>query len=417
MGGGGVHVLCSIIDAVILFGTRHLQIAARVPTWASKMNAGTLTVPLRYWLVSRAIKRAQKRVSFDLGPIEVNQTELQQLDLEGPSGTQIKWFNQQSQGRRAQWISLLERKLNPLYKERERLKEEIMDSSPSPWHQRRLNVVESQILKIATLKRKGFLGSRYKRFFFLKARRGKTHLKGQAPIEGALQKDFLWIASVQQNILHRGLISNDQNEIKKDFIAAQRLSTESIDPILLGLAEESAFDEGLMKALLADVESIFDVTQSKKIRYLRILLIEGALTQIGYKFLNWKVESVPTGEGGWLSRTARAARFRWSAGQFVKHVYEYTDFLRIAAASNSESFQIKHKYEAMESLIRIFDHLKKQDEIFNQYSNITEMLRPLKESNGKLSTFKPWLEKKTSYSWIPFKKSYPQCDEMWGTME
>lgn len=420
VGGGGVHVLCSIIDAVILFGTRHLQIATRIPTWSLRLGAGHVGLPIRYWVTSKAIHRAQKRVSFFTGPIEIDKDMLELIDSEGPKSR--RWWGKVP-GKREQWIRKVESKLNPLYQELGQIDEELKRDPSDSRLKRAKKRLEHKISSLTTLKRKEFLGTRYKRFFFLKGRRGARQMMGKAPIESALGKNWLWIVNVQQNVLNRALIpQQDEQQVADHVLATDRLSHRSSDEVLMGLAEEVVSKAPpeereerlkLVQGLLSDVEFIFDKSKPRKHRFLQTLVIESTLSQLAYKFVNWQSETAEVGEGGWWTRLARTSRFRWSAGQFVKYVYEYTDFLRLAATTTSDKFRARYKYEAMETLLRIFRHLEELNRIFDQYSLITEMINPVKESNAKLMTFKPWREKKTRFSWIPGRSLYPQCKDLW----
>lgn len=412
VGGGGVHVLCSIIDAVILFGTRHLQIATRLPWWGMKFGAGSLGLSAKYWVVSKAVHRAQKRVSFDTGPVELDQEAIEQLDLEGPVNKK----------RRSQWLSLLERNLNPLYLEKEKLLKNLEQQPHDESLKRSLSRIEKRISKASSLKAKNFLGKRYKRFLFLKGRRGKQNLNGRTPVDKVLSKPLLWVLNVQQNVLHRGMVPSHDKEFSNAFEKHVSLKSESSDPVLLGLAHEYSERRGgvagakdLAQSLLSDVDFVFDRSQPAKYRYLKTLVIESSLSQVAYKFMKWKADSLPPGEGGWWKTTFRTARFNWQTSQFVKHVFQYTDFLRLASTTRSERFHAKYKYEAMEALLRVLKHLEDLSAVLDQARDVSETFVPMRQLNDDLKTFQPWKEKRSSYSWLLVKRVYPRCEELWGT--
>lgn len=420
VGGGGVHILCSIIDAVILFGTRHLQIATRVPTWSFRLGAGNVGLPIKYWVTSKAIHRAQKRVSFFTGPIEFDDDMLDLVDEEGPKTR--RWWGP-IKGKRERWLRKIETKLNPLYQELQQIDEDLKKDPSNSKLARSKRRLEHKISSLTSLKRKEFLGTRYKRFFYLKGRRGPRQMMGSSPIESALGKNWLWIVNVQQNVLNRALISpQDEARVANHVLANHRLAHQSSDEVLRGLAEEAVAGfpveereekRQVVQGLLSDVDFIFDQSKPRTHRYLQTLVIESTLSQLAYKFVNWQAETAEVGEGGWWSRLARSSRFRWSTGQFVKYVYEYTDFLRLASTTSSDKFRARYKYEAMETLLRIFKHLEELNRIFNEYSFISEMVDPVRRSNEQLMTFKPWREKRTKFSWIPGRSPYPRCEDLW----
>jgi|GEM_PF-3848181 hypothetical protein len=423
VGGGGVHVLCNIIDAVILFGTRHLQVAARLPVWGVRLGAGNFGMGLRYWLVSRAVRRAQKRVTFVTGPMELDQETLALVDGEGPSAK--RWWNSIDQGKRSLWLNWLKKKTDASYRDLEQVNAQLEKDPGDRELKKQKSRLEKKIYNYAQLKRKNFLGTRYKRFFYLKARRGKTQLKGKAPIESGLNKDVFWILSVQENVLNRALIPQGDQKIAAAFQVKELKSPLSEDEVLVGLAEEAVRNAPeqeradrlqLVKGLLTDVEFVFDPSQPRAERYLQTEVIENTLAQFVYQLIQWKMDTLPEAEGGWLSRLWQTSKLRWSSGQFARYVYEYTDFLRLAAATNSEVFRERYKYEAMETLLRIFKHLENLKGILDQNLPPNQLFTPLSEANQSLKTFKPWQEKKTSYSWIPLRRVYPRCEALWESV-
>ena len=76
-----------------------MQVAARIPTWGYRLGAGSIGLPVKYWLVSRAVRRAQKRVSFEFGPFELNEEEARELDLE----VEFRRLNEPSQCKSQQY--------------------------------------------------------------------------------------------------------------------------------------------------------------------------------------------------------------------------------------------------------------------------------------------------------------------------
>jgi hypothetical protein len=390
-----------------------------LPVWGKRLGAGSLGLSFKYWLISQAIHRAQKRVSFVTGPVELDEEGAALVNDEGPKG---KWWGLIQSNRRLRWMQYLDKKLSPLYAELAEVRKALDERPGDAGLTGRHRALEAKILKYSRLKKKDFLGSRFKRFLFLKARRGKHYLKGDSPLEPALNKDLLWIVNVQENILHRGLIPAEDAEVSRSYLVTQSLRQESSDEVLQGLAEEAAQglapDEAaakteLVKGLLADVEFIFDKDRPARQRYLQTLVIESSLVNFFYKLVQWQVDALPVGDGGWWSALFRSSRMHWQTGLFVKYVYEYTDFLRLAATTSSESFRVRYKYEAMEGLLRIFKHLDEMGRIFRDTPSMAEMLDPLKASNEQLRSFQPWREKKSVFSWIPGRRPAPLCAQMW----
>lgn len=381
-GGAGVHIFCNAIDAVIIFGTRNIQTLIRIPTWSHQMGLSSTITSLKYFAASRAIRRAQKKVRFETEPFEVSDEELQQVDAEGSN----RWWGFIERGKRDKFIKLIQAK--------------------------------GSKVKIS---QKEFMGTRYKRFLFLKARkRGKPKfLNGSTPIDQALGKNILWIASVQENILNRALIPKDPNSQSK--LVQDWKTNNQNDPgisdssVIAGLADEMNRPD--MKEILSEIAEIYDPSRPSSERYLKVLMVENALGGFLYQMLKWKLNEVELSHSGYWSGMWESARLRWAFGKYVKYVFEYGDFLRVSASTKNEEFLTQKKYEALETFTRLLKHLQATAELLDQNATANDMTGRMKEMNSQLWTFRPWKEKRTHYSWIPILPLKPPTCESLSHLE
>lgn len=370
VGGAGVHVFCSVIDLAIIFGTRYLQNMYRTPLLAAKhYNSGLLT-SLKVGMISSAIRRSQKKVRFEIGPIEINEDDLKKVDQEGPN----RYWGWIKSGKRQHWVNKLVRR------------------------------------KKLTLKKKSFLGQRYKRTLFILSRRRNhsQYMNGKQWHDKVLAKPYLWILSVQENILDRSTLNNtsaaDVARIKENIDSYSPsqdvLSRHLVNKYYGGQNATASF-------LLKDIELIFDPKISKRQRYLMVLQLEaafvGIIHSIEKNILNEALEhgSLPY---------KQQLKVRWHLGKIANYFYEYTDFLRVSAVQKNSKKLQHYKYQSIEVLFKAFKVM--QD--FNSLALSGEHLTPEASAQllEELTSFTPWQPKKQSYSFIPFRTTFPQCKKL-----
>jgi hypothetical protein len=83
----------------------------------------------------------------------------------------------------------------------------------------------------------------------------------------------------------------------------------------------------------------------------------------------------------------------------------------LAAQQKDPEILLRHKYEAMESLLRILRYLGKTSPIVEAHTP-EELggLETLLDGEYKyLSSFKPWREKRAMWSWRPWSRRAPSC--------
>lgn len=407
VGGGGVHVFCSAIDALILFQTRGLQTAYRDVGYSKQLGTSALRTFAYQGMVSAAVSRAQQRVAFEFEPFEVDEHELEEVDEEGPQRL-WGWIDS---GKRAKWVQAIAKRAEKNERKNKQLG-------------------ENQLSKLAQIGSKDFLATRYKRFLWLKGRKFKNrYMDGKGLMDKALgNKRMLWILSVQENVLHRSLLK-DPTGVETGLAALDKsqraLPNYGRDEVREGLAAEYAEgDAGKaeeMNKLLMDIERIFDPSQSKRVRYMQTLVTESLLTGFFYRLLDSQVAAMYPRDGNWAYRMWKAFQVHWFTSKYAYYSHQFADYLRIVALQDKPELLMSRKYESMETLVRIFKHLSVV--VPKAGLSTQEWLDEMSVSNRSLKTFTPWKEKRSQYSWLPFvpwrekfaKWSFlPNAEDLWG---
>ncbi|NQZ01355.1 MAG: hypothetical protein HRT45_11895 [Bdellovibrionales bacterium] len=423
VGGAGVHVLCNMIDAVILFGMRHIQVAWRVPRWSMPLGAGRF-MGLKYWVVKRSVHRAKKRMQLFVGPIELDDEGLEILNEEQPSGNRRFSFSKDSQ--RVRWMLWIQKKTASYDQQLQDLEQQLAAQPNSRGllrKKRRLLVKRQNLLKVNY---KGLFKSRKRKFKFLK---GKGKL--EPAINGnMMNKGFLWVMALQEGVLHRGLagsVAQPQTEFmqflnryKADVSPNSSRASVSQNPIVAGIINEQIQNGTLPKenrelaaGLARDVLQVFDTSLSKRHRYFKTVLIEDVIGRLLYRMMTHRLEGFESDKKSWLGRVNQTFFFNWKAGTYARYIFEFTDFLRIASVSGRDDFLVQNKHEALEALFRVFNHLQKLDQAMLNSESATELMGQVNELNHELLQFRPWKEKRSAYKWVGLGKPVPQCSSMW----
>lgn len=390
-GGGGMHFVCHLIDASIVFGGRHLQSFGRAFAWAPIYDSSRIAGLLKTWWMMYTLRRVQRRVRFVAGPVELNEPQILDLDKEGPG----RWGGFAEKGKRRRWLEKIIRRKKPSF----------------------------------TLDQRRYLGKRLIRYFYLKGRRlgHSGYLKGHTPMDQNLNKNVLWILAVQENLLARGLTPKEtaagmegSPSLADRMPAQEEIRHELVREFLSGARSEgmdAATMTGrldLVESLLKDVEVVYDPSLPRRVRYFHASMIEqllGGFVQNAFQSViaekseiygeNWK--------GIW-----NQARLHWRAGRFAGYIFEWADALRVAATVTDPDALYSQKYEMMESLLRLMRYLQRTRVVL-QAENVSDLVRfeaVAKREYQSLKTFRPWKIKKTHSRWTPWSARYPRCEQL-----
>lgn len=383
---GGMHFFCHMIDAFIIFGTRHLQTFARAIGWAGKFDASIVANIVKFGFVSRVAKEAQERVRFTINPVELNEDQLKEVDLSGPN----RWWGWVSGGKRAAWV-------------------------------KKVFAGAKEGSDVTALARKEFLGKRMKRFLLLKGRKrgNASFMHGKGPMEKVLNRDLLWVFEVQESILERSFIADrEELEVERESVAVA--SAPSSDEIRQGLAEEFAGGDeeraDVVANLLKEVEVVFNPDVSRKVRYFQASALENLTSGFMYAMFSQVLDEKGDLYGNSFGGIWNQARLRWKTARFARYMYEWADFLKVAALQDDPGALMRSRYEAMESFLKILDYYKATEPLLAVKA--VPDLRGIEDLlSGKFSeimTFRPWREKRASMTWLPMRAKCAELDKAAG---
>lgn len=408
VGGKGVHIICNIIDAMIIFLFRKSQIYMRVFSNSKTVNKNRMLMMFRLAYINRLMKKARRKVFFYLESANVNQKALALVDAEG-----IK------RNRRANWVRTLSDRATPVLNRIRKIDKELEDETLSKRQREKLSKERKKLSRtmedFTEISTKHFFGKRYKRFLFLLSRKGnKNYLKGTDFSDRLVATDWLWPLAIQENILERVLVSEaESGHLHQNY----RTTALKTDEIRKGLAEEfvgkmqkNTHHTEYVQAVeqvLADIEKVFDPSLTVTKRYLLVSVMETVLVGFfeHYVRLTYNELSQSTSDLNIWGR----ARLRWRLDRFVYHIFMYSDFLRTVALVKDKTKITSYKYESMESFLLFFDYLKKLSRLSHSRNTKENLLAQLDQNIQNIRSFHVHLEKRTAFSWIPFSNPIPYC--------
>lgn len=364
VGGKGIHVFCTLIDAALIFGARYMQTSLRIPMNSINTGTGYILPSVKAAYVSHTIRKAFKRVRFEVAPFELNLTKEEKKRL--------KKEKSKVHSRHIKWLDWLERKGHDLVK----------------------------------IDAKSYFGKRYKRFMFLIRRRNIRYLKGDGVVDTVFAKKHIWSLSVETE------------PFKYDFVQAKgetsnlfrvKSSTIKKDELVEAILEDNQLGgSSLARRLVSDIEFIFDSNNTYRERYARLVMIESAYVGFMYE-LNSKLFKKKY-EQSLQSSFKRILYYQYKLGKVVSYLYELMDLLRVMSVTKDSNTLQKYKYEAIESFARV---IRLNTVIKNVNLDDEDSISSAVYELNNLKTFTPWKEKNKRPKILPFNFKYPMCEKMW----
>ncbi len=409
LGGKGISFFCNVIDVVILFLFRKTQIYTRVFSNSKSLNQNRLWMIFRLAYLNRLMRIAQEKVFFYMETAEINHQNLTRLNREGAS----------KKNQRAKWLNNISQKAGPLLSQIQELDARLEQESISEKERRKLLKKRQKLYKkienITTVYKKSFFGKRYKRFSLLKSRRGRPdHLKGVSFADTATAENWFWPLSIQENILERAL----RQEADKPLAQNQKSALPE-DEIRTGLTREfiqkisdkqEPAKEHIrhIEHVLMDIDNIFNPSLTLKERYLLVHIIETGLIGFFKYYLNLMSNRLisSTTDIGFFGKIRLQGKLR---GRFEYYVLAYSDFLRTTAMTKNKKAIAPYKHSAMESFLLFFEYLNELSHIARSSHTKPELWAKLDQNLKRIEAFQIQREKRTAYSWIPFRSPLPYC--------
>lgn len=366
IGGGGVHIVCNLIDAAIIFGTRRMQ-----SSWRILKEGGPLR-SLQQAVISRSAYRSFKRIQVEATFEELEGDLVREVDHKGSK----RLWGLLTEGKRAHWLKRLKK--------------------------------NGRI----SIKQKDFLGQRKKRYLYtVSNKRGNnSYLRGKTEIDALFNKNILWIFSLQENVIQDATISSD---------TLPSSDSSPLDPFQLSLIEE--FAPNLKPEQVSNLMDWFQTIQEihnprrpKTKRYADILVLETVLVSLIQKIFNEIVEDktkiIGTGFGAIWERS----RIQWNLGKISTHIYRWTDQMRLISLTQDQKTLLRSEEDSYEMLLRLFQFWQKAIQIRNLSSKeeLQQFESQLQSDIQKIKAFSPWLEKTQQNLWQMIQFKTPRCEEL-----
>ena len=402
VGGKGVHIFCNVIDTMILFLFRKSQIYARTFYNSKTLNKSRLLMILRMAWFNHLMKKIQKQVFFSIESADIHLPSLNIVNQEGLG-----------KNKRAEWVDFLSREIQPALEQIDHLDKQLTMSYLSEKQKNKLlkkrRKLYEKIKHVTQVSKKSFFGKRYKRFFFFRSGKNRNnYLKGSDFTDKITSG--LWPLSIQENILQRAFIQEGTNPLSSSALQLDEIRTglakEFINNITLptGMKKPKGHVQAVERILM-DIENIFNPSVSTIKKYLLISTLEMVLVGFFEHYLNqvysqFNQEDVSVWQKG---------RLKWQISRFTYYVFTYTDFLRSVALVKNKNKTAFYKYSSMENLLLFMEYLNKLSVIAHENYTQSEIETKLSENIRRLQTFQVQKEKRTAFSWIPFRTPLPHC--------
>ena len=417
----GAHAFCNIGNIAIMFTNRIVQKYTRAFSHGQSLSASGLMFSLRMAWLSRQIRKSQNKVFFIIEEmLAFNEENLEKVNQGGPKDHRLLWLNKLKQKTDPLFSALfnlekenygLEDKLKKLAGKESAEKNKIEQKQKKLKSQ--MEKLQNKINHLSKVNRKSFFGSRFKRYFFLRSRKGQTaYMTGHHLPDKLPGKKILWPIVLQENILEQALGSKTH---------AFSLETEP-DEIQKALAQEflqkrqtanaPLFNEEykVVHSLLESIEQIFDTTKDTKTRLMITQSIENVLAVLFSLYFKTSSEVLEKKHN--LSYK-ELFKLNWSFGRFFHSVYEFSDFLSSVSITKNKDKIKFYKYESMEKLLAFLDYLYEVHLLLkNTQAETQELFDRLQAKQEDIISLSLIKKKKTAFSSIPFKTGQAKCNKL-----
>ena len=419
MGMKGAHIFCNVIDVMIIPLIRKFQKYTRVFFYGQSLSHSGLLFSLRMAWLSRQVNKSQNKVFFVLEEaLNFNEEMLKQVNQRGPKKHRLLWLNKLKQKTDPLFekIALLEEQYKELEYQLENT-ENISTQNKITRQQTKLakqiDKLKNKIYKTSKVHRKSFFGTRFKRYLLLKSRKGRTtYMVGHHLRDNITGKKNIWPLGLQENILEQTLNSkpniNDlkiepdeiQKSLVEEFLNKRKSETESL----------FHGEKQVVYSLLESIERIFDTTENKKKRMLISLSIDSTLSVLFAQYLKMSLSIL---EQKYELSYKELIQLNWQFGGFFHSIYEFSDFLSsVSLVKNKNKIKL-YKYEAMEKLLAFLDYLYEVQLLLkDKKASKEELFSRLQNRREYFLSLSLLREKKSTFSFIPFKTGIPTCKKL-----
>ena len=424
MGLKGVHLICTPLQILIVPTGRKIQRYGRTlfDYGFNLSHASLLLTSKMAWTTRTLHKRTKKTFFYIDKALEFNENQLEKVNQEGP----ISLFH--PQGHRFLWLERLKKKTDPLFLKIDKLKTELeqpnLTEKKKNKLEKQIQTTRNKIENLTKINRKEFFGSRFKRYLFLKSRKGR-----KAYMDGLDLKSF--------DFIHKILGSRNISwPLAPQFMIEQTLEKESYrkdtllgnsktpvskqsDDVISGLVDEFLNQKSIpnknnqrreaVHFFISDFHNLFDTNQTSASRVMSATALEALLTQFFAHYLKLAEDQITSGDS--ISYRTKIKIYS-KIGKIQNFAMQFTDFLMsIAFSANSDKVNF-YKYESIEKFFAFLNYFDQIGQIIKQNLSMQEILLQINQAEEKVKSFSITREKNSKVNLIPFKKSKGKCYEI-----
>ena len=354
--------------------------------------------------------------------MEFNEQQLEKVNQEGPTSL----FH--PQGHRLLWLERLKKKTDPLFLKIDRLKTELEQPNLTDQKKNKLEkqiqTTQNKIENLTQINQKEFFGSRFKRYLFLKSRKGR-----KAYMDGLDLKSFDFIhkilggRNISWSLAPQFMIEQtlEKESYRKDTLLGNSKTPvyKQSDDVISGLVDEflsqktipnkSSQSREAVHFFISDFHNLFDANQTSAERMMSAAALEILLTQFFAHYLKLAEDQMTSGDS--ISYRTKIKIYS-KIGKIQNSAMQFTDFLMAAAFAVNPDKVNFYKYESIEKFFAFLNYFDQIGQIIKQDLSRQEALLQINQAEEKVKSFSITREKNSKINFIPFKKSKGRCYEM-----
>lgn len=416
----GAHFLCEVITLGISYYSGNILTIFRTWQRAGHFGKNSTMQLVRMAATSWVVKRALKRIQLEIGPVEIH-PELVDIEEKEIRSERREWLAHEltEEKRLERFLERVQKKVAENYELISKLEIERANASESRVRSinRQIESIRKKISSFTGVKRKVFEARRIGvTLWIFKRSRAMTLYSGEPELNRYFRGSKMWMLPLTSSITNPGLQAMDGQTIEMENFRTlvesqkQTLNDSDINRLLLGEAREYGMDTLELEKLFADTESLFNTKETRRSRYLRLMMMEGffgeALPKIVRSYIN-NIRTELTENDLSLDQLKRVVRLQWRAGKLFYLTNMYLDYLRSATMVRGKSNILFEKDLAKDYLTQILRSMATLSELkempsLNEIDNTSERL---KEQLELLTARRFWIEKRATFRLIPIRST------------
>jgi hypothetical protein len=413
---GGWHFVCEVVTVVATFMTGPLNFLAKSITVPPFYENSRLLSSIRYMSAALVTKSILKRIDLGVKHFSINDEELMHfleenedqwprhkilsltanalkfIRLRGISD-KVKDWNNKDQMR----LNRVNRFIRGLERQQQRLEKKL--ESKRDLSDEEIALLRADLESVITLKKKAFLGKRFKRFFLLLKRKG-IHSSGPFTQSNDLfKKSDFWYIPMEMEILnpHLNFTATDRRSMKAFDIADLSEETQWLSRGVQGERGQVALGK-----LIDSARNAFDGSLPRRQRqlharrtgsFVNTVLPEKMKEMMSLKLkeLKFRKEGFYESFGSWFTKFGTRRRF----STYFKLLDDYAYYLNFAAVSKGlkDPTLDMHMANHINGILTSYGRIAKAFSEVHDKESLRQFTQNFDKEIRHLKTLEPWREK------------------------